>query len=84
MKTEQKEKRSSHPNVRNPLLSLGGTAALVDLPEEQKKHIRILLLDIRRDAQEKAEKCWRKHKAPMATYWKAVAVYAGHTARLLR
>lgn len=41
-------------------------------------------MDIRRDAQERAEKCWKKHKAPMAAYWKAVSVYAGHTARLCR
>jgi hypothetical protein len=43
-----------------------------------------LLLDIRQDAQVRAEKSWRSHKAPMAAYWKAVAVYAGHAARLLR
>lgn len=30
------------------------------------------------------EKSWRTHKAPMALYWKCVAVYAGHIARLCR
>lgn len=31
-----------------------------------------------------ARECWRKHKAPMAAYWKAVAVYANHASRLFR
>lgn len=43
-----------------------------------------MLMDLRRDAADNAEKSWKKHKAPMAAYWKAVAVYAGHAARLLR
>jgi hypothetical protein len=30
-----------------------------------------------------ADKCWKKHKAPMACYWKAVSVYANHLARVL-
>jgi hypothetical protein len=46
--------------------------------------LRDLLLAIRADAQARAAECWRKHKAPMACYWKAVAVYAGHAARLTR
>ena len=46
--------------------------------------LRDILKDISADARVKAEKCWRTHKAPMAAYWKAVAVYAGHTARALR
>ena len=76
--------RSTSPEVRNPLLALPSAEALKALPEESKKVLRGLLLDISRDAQAKAEKCWRRHKAPMAAYWKAVAVYAGHTARILR
>jgi hypothetical protein len=59
-------------------------AALRDLPASNRKAIRALLLDLSRDAATRAETCWRKHKAPMATYWKAVAVYAKHTARGMR
>ena len=42
-----------------------------------------MLIDLRRDALARAEKSWRSHKAPMAAYWKSVAVYAGHLARVL-
>ena len=76
--------RSSLAEVRNPLLALPSAKALRSLPPEAREAMRGLLLDIRKDAQARAERCWRQHKAPMAAYWKAVAVYAGHTARLLR
>lgn len=76
--------RSSLATVRNPLLALSSTQALRSLPPDAREAMRALLLDIRKDAQARAEKCWRQHKAPMAAYWKAVAVYTGHTARLLR
>lgn len=76
--------RSSRPDVRNPLLALPAASEIACLPVEAKRALRNLLLDIRCDAQARAEKCWRQHKAPMAAYWKAVSVYAGHTARLAR
>jgi hypothetical protein len=76
--------RSNRPETRNPLLALPSAARLADLPEDSRAALRALLLDIHSDAAERAQTCWRKHKAPMAVYWKAVAVYAGHTARLLR
>lgn len=76
--------RSSQDAVRNPLLSLMAAQDVAGLPPEAKAALRKLLLGIRADAQVRAEKCWRKHKAPMAAYWKAVAVYAGHAARLAR
>lgn len=76
--------RSNLAAVRNPLLDLPGMDALRALPEDQRKALRFLLRDIAFDARCRAEKCWRTHKAPMAAYWKAVAVYAGHTSRALR
>lgn len=76
--------RSNLATVRNPVLALPGVKRLQALPPFAREGIREVLLDIRRDAHERAEKCWRKHKAPMAAYWKAVAVYAGHLARALR
>ena len=49
-----------------------------------RRALRLALLDLRRDAQHRAEHQWRRHKGPMACYWRAVGVYAGHIARALR
>lgn len=76
--------RSQAPEVRNPILAVPGAEALRDLAPENKAALRAVLLGMRVDARAKAEKCWRTHKAPMALYWKVIAVYAGHIARLLR
>lgn len=75
--------RGSRAEVRNPLLRLPSVAGLQRLPLESRVALAALLRDLRRDALSQADYCWRKHKAPMAAYWKAVAVYAGHTARVL-
>lgn len=76
--------RSARADVRNPLLALPSAAVIASLPAEAKAALRAVLLDLRTDARARAEQCWRRNKAPMAAYWKAVAVYAGHTARLCR
>ncbi len=67
----------------NPMLALPGVKRLKALPPESRDAIRAALLDLRADAA-RAEKSWRTHKAPMAAYWKAVSVYAGHLARAIR
>ncbi len=76
--------RSASMDVRNPLLALPATADLQALPVEAQIALRGVLKAISADARIRAEKCWRTHKAPMAAYWKAVAVYANHTSRILR
>ena len=76
--------RSLRTDVRNPLIRLSGAQAIQQLSPEAKKALDELLTDIVIDARIQAEKCWRKHKAPMAAYWKAVSVYAGHTRKLTR
>lgn len=76
--------RSLRPSVRNPLVELPAAREIQSLPEDTRKLLRALLLDIRASAQTKAQHSWRYSKAPMAFYWKVVAVYAGHIARLLR
>lgn len=76
--------RSLRTDVRNPLLSLPSTEKLRLLPLEARHALYTVLGEIAADARAKAEKCWKTHKAPMAAYWKAVAVYAGHTRRALR
>lgn len=78
------EIRSSKPEVRNPVLGLPAAQKLLSLPPETREALRAILLEMRQDAQGKADYCWRKHKAPMAAYWKAVAVYSGHIAKVLR
>jgi len=75
--------RSSRREVRNPLLALPGFKLLCDLSPETRRVIASALRSIQMDARKRAEECWRKHKAPMAVYWKAVGVYAGHAARIL-
>lgn len=75
--------RTARPEVRNPLVSLPSARALAQLDPAARAALRALLLDLKKDATARANKCWRTHKAPMAAYWKAVAVYAGHAARLI-
>jgi hypothetical protein len=76
--------RSNRVDVRNPIVALPGLAGLRAMPPHTREAVAVLLLDISSDARARAEKCWRTHKAPMAAYWKAVAVYAGHIARAVR
>lgn len=75
--------RSSRADVRNPVLALPGVAALRALDPSTRAIIAAALREIQTDARERADKCWKTHKAPMALYWKAVGVYAGHLARAL-
>lgn len=76
--------RSIRADVRNPLLQLPAVQALAKLSPECRAAMRGLLRDISADARARADKCWKQHKAPMAAYWKAVAVYANHASRLFR
>jgi len=76
--------RSLRGDVRNPLLGLPAARRLRGLPDESRVALAALLNEIAVDARYRAEKCWLTHKAPMAAYWKAVAVYAGHARRLVR
>ena len=75
--------RSERADVRNPLLQLEEVADLRRLPAETRSAMSLAFRAIQRDARARADKCWRTHKAPMAVYWKAVGVYAGHLARVL-
>ena len=75
--------RSIRADVRNPLLALPAAQQLTALPIDSQVALRGLLKQISADARVRAERCWKTHKAPMAAYWKAVAVYANHTSRLL-
>lgn len=75
--------RSNRAEVRNPVLGLPAFSLVLDLPPDARRAIREVCRALAADATERANKCWRTHKAPMAAYWKCVAVYAGHTARAI-
>lgn len=76
-------KRSNRAEVRNPILTLPAAAKLREMDGPARAVLRAILIDLQMDARERANECWKKHKAPMAAYWKAVSVYAGHIARAL-
>lgn len=75
--------RSNQPEIRNPILALPAARRLAHLPPETREMFRDLLLELSRDASDRANHAWKKHKAPMAMYWRAVAVYSRHIARVL-
>lgn len=70
--------------VRNPLTALPSFRLLRELEPGARDRLRALLMELRYDAARRADECWRRHKGPMAAYWRAVSVYAGHIARGLR
>lgn len=76
--------RSNQAAVRNPILGLPAILKLQRLPRPVKEALIELLYELGADANARADQCWKKHKAPMAAYWKAVAVYARHTARAVK
>lgn len=75
--------RSARPEVRNPILSLPAAQLLSTLAPDAREALREILLDLAADARRRAEESWRRHKAPMAVYWKCVAVYARHIANAI-
>lgn len=77
-------KRSNRPEVRNPLLALPSAKLAADMPPAARDWLILFLGDIRRDSQIRAAHAWRKHKPPLAVYWKVVATLAGHIAKVLR
>src|SRR3546814_1485239 len=78
---ETSSARSARAEVRNPILALPAAARLAELSEKERETLIAILLDIKTDATDRANVCWKKHKAPIAAYWKAVSVYSGHIVR---
>lgn len=76
--------RSTNPAVRNPLVKLPAAQRVAELPPEARAALKALLIEIRNDCRSNAAESWRKHKAPMAAYWKAQGVYANHAQRLIK
>jgi hypothetical protein len=79
--------RSLRTDVRNPMLALPGMPQLLELmaalPPETRAAWARVLAGLAADARDRADKAWRTHKAPMAAYWKCVAVLVGHFRRAL-
>lgn len=69
--------------MRNPVLTLPAVARLRALSPEARLALQEILLDIQHDARLRAEKSWRGRKPPVAAYWAACGVYAGHIARAI-
>lgn len=67
----------------NPLLNLPAGRALRELPKTDRQRIEAVMRELRDQANQEADKSWRKRKGPMAAYWRAVATYARHTAHAL-
>lgn len=77
--------RSAQPEVRNPVLAVpAAVAAIEELSPDQAEALARVLTALADDWLGRAEKLWRKHKAPMAAYWKVNAVWARHIARAIR
>jgi hypothetical protein len=54
------------------------------LPPDSKAALKSALYELHKDSLQKANHSWKKHKAPMALYWKVVGVYAGHLSRAIK
>lgn len=77
--------RSTRADVRNPLLQLESARRLGEwLMPSTARMLAMFLRELADDARGRAGECWRKHKAPMALYWKVVAVYARHLSQICR
>jgi hypothetical protein len=68
----------------NPLLQLPAARKLQELSPGQREALAELMTELRHQANAEAETCWRRRKAPMAAYWRAVSTYARHIAHCLR
>jgi hypothetical protein len=53
------------------------------LPADLRVPLAQLFRELSADAGRRAEHSWKRKKGPIAVYWKAVSVYAKHTARVL-
>jgi hypothetical protein len=80
--------RSSKPDVRNPVLALPEARELAELiqslPPEVGVKVERLLGALSDKCRDTGNKCWDKHKPPMAAYWKAWAVNWRHIRLSLR
>lgn len=75
--------RSNAAGVRNPVTLLPAAAELAGMPPDVRASLGRVFRQLSNTARGNANKAWRTHKAPMAAYWKACAVYSRHIALVL-
>lgn len=75
--------RSNRAETRNPILSLPAVAKLRALDPTARMALQELLLELQQEARLRAEASWRSRKPPVAAYWAACGVYAGHISRAI-
>ncbi|GKS89098.1 hypothetical protein [Acidovorax sp. SUPP2539] len=68
----------------NPLLKLPAAQKRSELSPGERQFLAELMTELRQHANAEAEICWKRRKAPMAAYWRAVSTYARHIAHCLR
>lgn len=68
----------------NPLLKLPAARGLLELDGNARASLAALMMALRREANNEAERAWKRRKGPMACYWRAVSTYARHIAHVLR
>lgn len=70
---------------RNPVLRDASVCTrFAALSPEAQAGLEDFLRWLYRHARENADLSWRRSKAPMAVYWKAVAAWSIHLARVIR
>ncbi len=76
--------RSNRADVRNPMLAIPEVIALKDLPDNVRWALARALAGCSTAFRTRGNEAWRKHKPPMAAYWKANAVNFRHLALAVR
>lgn len=77
--------RSNTAAVRNPIAAIPEVAArAARLSPEARAELQGFLGDMSKDFRARGDHSWRKHKPPVAAYWKQNAVIARHLRLALR
>lgn len=77
--------RSNSAAVRNPIASDDEVARqMLFLTDREKEFLARVLKRLSAQWRLKADHAWKKHKPPMAAYWKQNAVNARHLALALK
>jgi hypothetical protein len=66
------------------MVRLASVQRLAALPADVRELVRAAFREISADARARGNEAWRKHKPPMAAYWKANAVHFRHLALAVR